>query len=152
MLWNVNDEKPKAVLRLPPKVQSNKQMPPTLLDVNKTKWMSNGNCLGCATEALGSFVFDVRARTVLNTFNSTNVQLKENAKYSLAFSQTGRLLFVACEDGSIEIWDTLLPDQKEPLFKANNVHNNRVTDIAVPNSGFCLAATSWDATGSITAP
>ena len=154
MLWSVNQgDQPNVILRLaePEKPKGVANGPKTLLDINKAKFMNN-TCIGCATEALGCFLFDIRARGPVNTFDSTrdpdNLKVDAAAKYSLVFSKTGRLLFVACEDSTIEVWDTLLPDQTKPLLSLA-AHANRVTDIATPASGLCLAAVSWDTLASI---
>eukprot|EP00635_Sarcinochrysidales_sp_CCMP3193_P009495 CAMPEP_0118905478 /NCGR_PEP_ID=MMETSP1166-20130328/9468_1 /TAXON_ID=1104430 /ORGANISM="Chrysoreinhardia sp, Strain CCMP3193" /LENGTH=393 /DNA_ID=CAMNT_0006844749 /DNA_START=21 /DNA_END=1198 /DNA_ORIENTATION=- len=160
MLWSVNtpERGPNAILRVPwddtttsdqdqDGQNKKKKKRPPLLDVNKAKYVPNNPLVvGCATEALGAYLFDVRARGPVNTFDAANAHDK-GAKYSLAFSKSGRLMFVACEDASIEVWDTLLPNQDKPIHCLSSVHSGRVTDIAVPDSGLCVAAVSWDTSG-----
>lgn len=145
MIWNINQNTPNAILR----VDAGSSQ---LVDVNRCRFVPDGFGLGMATEALGSLLFDIRTRKQINSFDSTTADLSNSAKYSIAFSKSGRLAFVACEDCSIEIWDTLQPDQKKPLHHLNSAHIARVTDIALPNTGFCLGAVSWDTFGSIIAP
>lgn len=145
MLWNVDKNTPNAILR----VDAGSSQ---LVDVNKCRFSPNGYGLGMATEALGSLLFDIRTRKQINSFDSTTPDLANSAKYSIAFSKSGRLAFVACEDCSIEIWDTLLPDQKKPYHQLNNAHVARITDVALPHTGFCVGAVSWDTFGTITAP
>ncbi|KAJ8606490.1 hypothetical protein CTAYLR_005898 [Chrysophaeum taylorii] len=147
MLWSLSQPTPNAVMRLVAPIKRQH------CDINKAKFMPTGMAVAMATEARGALLYDTRTRAPLNTFNvSTPADVQDSAKYSLAFSKSGRLLFVACEDSSIEIWDTLLPDATKPLQTLANVHTARVTDVAVPASGLCLGAVSWDTFGSVTNP
>lgn len=150
MLWSVNETKPTSVMRIYQKDVAGK---PPLIDINKTKFAPSGTALAMATEAMGTLLYDARSQQgPLNIFDSTTPDMRDSAKYSVAFSKSGRLLFVACEDYSIEVWDTLAPDQKKPLQSLSTIHTARVTDVAVPSTGLCLGAVSWDTFGSITAP
>jgi len=172
-VWSLNQPTPQAILRLHSQdlaARSRGDAPPggtkQLMDINKVKYVpgADGRAVAFVTEAMGSFLYDVRTRACLNTFGGggsgdgrgsaagSRDTMSDAAKYSLAFSKSGRLVFVACEDYTIEVWDALLPNQTKPLQTLTNVHQNRVTDVAVPNNGLCLGAVSWDATGSITAP
>jgi len=60
---------------------------------------------------------------------------------SIAFSQTGRLLFAGHDDFTVNIWDVMLGQLVSQL---NNPHDNRVSCLGVPKDGKALATGSWD--------
>jgi len=60
---------------------------------------------------------------------------------SLAFSASGRMLFVSYTDGHVVIWDTLKAERKGELKD----HEKRVTSIGVSGDGNALCSASWDA-------
>ena len=124
----------------------------TLIDVNKVKFQANGFGVGVASEAMGSFLYDVRTLGAINTFVGSSAESKSIPKYSCAFSKSGRLMFVGTEDNTIEVWDTFKPDAGATLQSLTMNHDNRVTEVCVPTSGMCCATASWDTTGSIIQP
>lgn len=155
MLWDVKHNRPNLVMRLfekelcaPGAVRGTQKR---LKDVNKVKWQSNGVGVGCATEACGSFLYDTRTRGVVNTYCALNSDLSADAKKSCAFSTSGRLFFVAGEDFSVEIWDTLQPNATKPL-QSISMHDNTCTDVSVAASGFGCATSSWDNNAGLIAP
>lgn len=124
----------------------------TLIDVNKVKYQSNGFGIGVATEAMGSFLYDVRTLGAVNTFVGSSAESKSIPKYSCAFSKSGRLMFVGTEDNTIEVWDTFKPDAGSTLQSLTMNHDNRITEVCVPTTGCVCASASWDTTGSIIQP
>lgn len=152
MLWSLNQPSPTGVLRLLPPEEKDGSCLKRHTDINKCRFMPNGFAVGLATETMGSRLYDIRTMGQMNAFDSTTPDYSNSSKYSIAFSKSGRLAFVACDDCSIEVWDTLKPDQTKPLHQLNSIHASRVTDIAVPSTGYCVGAASWDTFGSITAP
>jgi len=146
IIWNVNEKGPLSTMRL--HIPQGYQGPQ---DVNKVKYQSNGFGLGLSTEQMGCLLFDSRTRSAINKFDPSDMQKKNTSKYSCAFSKSGRLLFAASEDWTVEVWDTTIPDAKRPI-KCFGEFQNRVTDVAVNESGTACAAVSWDSSGGIFAP
>lgn len=151
MLWGLGTKGPLATMRLYQADLGTSSKNKALIDVNKVKFQSGGTGLACATEMMGSFLYDVRTLGAINTFNNPAPGSRPTAKTSCAFSKSGRLLFVAAEDMLIEVWDTLQPDAGRPASTLS-FHDGRVTDVGVPESGTCVASCSWDATGAVWAP
>ena len=155
MTWAIGQKTPTSTMRL---YQADldagmkRGQTKTLIDVNKVKYQSNGFGIGVATEAMGSFLYDVRTLGAVNTFVGSSAESKSIPKYSCAFSKSGRLMFVGTEDNTIEVWDTFKPDAGATLQSLTMNHDNRVTEVCVPTSGMCCATASWDTTGSIIQP
>jgi len=144
LLWDLNAKKSTGAMRLAfPSGYDG------ATDVNKAKYQANGYGVGMSTEANGCFLYDTRCLNAVNTFDPTGGSSKASAKYSCSFSLSGRLLFVGCEDNSVEVWDTTAPDSKKPVKVFNDAFTNRVADVAVAPNGTGCAAVSWDTNGAI---
>ncbi|EGB12139.1 hypothetical protein AURANDRAFT_20218 [Aureococcus anophagefferens] len=155
MTWAIGQKTPTSTMRL---YQADldagmkRGQTKTLIDVNKVKYQSNGFGIGVATEAMGSFLYDVRTLGAANTFVGSSAESKSIPKYSCAFSKSGRLMFVGTEDNTIEVWDTFKPDAGSTLQSLTMNHDNRITEVCVPTTGCVCASASWDTTGSIIQP
>lgn len=155
MTWAVGNKGPTSTMRL---YQADldagmkRGMTKTLIDVNKVKFQTNGFGVGVATEAMGSFLYDVRTLGAINTFIGSSAESKSIPKYTCAFSKSGRLMFVGTEDNTIEVWDTFNADATSTLQSLTMNHDNRITEVCVPESGMACATASWDTTGTIIQP
>jgi guanine nucleotide-binding protein G(I)/G(S)/G(T) subunit beta-1 len=108
-------------------------------DINAVSFMGNGLAFATGSdEGLGR-LFDIRSYAAVNEF-SNDVMVTGIA--SLAFSQSGRVLFTGCDDNVIYGWDTL-EDRASPL-QSLEYHQGRVAGVALPQSGKAVAAASWD--------
>jgi len=136
MLWSVGSGKPTGTMR----IKSKRAEEP---DVNRAKYQSNGFGVGVATEHDNAMLLDTRTRGVVNTFESTDDKKDATAKYGVAFSSSGRLMFVAGASQTTEVWDVTKPDQKTPVSRFQN-HTNRVTDVAVNKEGSACLTVGWD--------
>ncbi|KAH8073296.1 hypothetical protein JL720_10884 [Aureococcus anophagefferens] len=131
MTWAIGQKTPTSTMRL---YQADldagmkRGQTKTLIDVNKVKYQSNGFGIGVATEAMGSFLYDVRTLGAANTFVGSSAESKSIPKYSCAFSKSGRLMFVGTEDNTIEVWDTFKPDAGSTLQSLTMNHDNRITE------------------------
>ena len=157
MLWDTATDKPEAVMRLFQQDIANGAKPSQtkqLRDVNRAKFQTNGVGVGIATEEMGCYLYDIRTLCPVNTFGCRTTAADEElllAKHSCAFSRSGRLLFTAGSDLTLEVWDTLQPDAKKPLHTLC-FHESRVTDVAVPADGQGCGTASWDSVVGIIAP
>jgi len=108
-------------------------------DINATAFMGNGMAFATGAEEGVGRLFDLRSFGMVNEF-SNDVMLTGIA--GLAFSKSGRVLFTGCDDNVIYAWDAL-EDRSSPL-QSLEYHQGRVAGVALPPSGQCLAAASWD--------
>lgn len=139
LLWDVlNAEKPTGAMRVAFSGDSS-----SVPDVNKAKFQSNGFGVGAATESHGAKLLDTRACGIVNTYSSKANSVKDLAKYSCAFSSSGRIMFVAGDQGSLEVWDVLSPDSTTPLKRFTD-HQQRTSDVSVSADGAGALTTSWD--------
>ena len=59
---------------------------------------------------------------------------------SVAFSKSGRLLFVGSDNFNVNVFDTLKGERRGVIA----AHDMRVSCVGVPRDGSCVATGSWD--------
>jgi guanine nucleotide-binding protein G(I)/G(S)/G(T) subunit beta-1 len=108
-------------------------------DVNAVAFMRNGLAFVTGTEEGIARMQDIRSFGVVNEFAN---DVMVTGISGVAFSKSGRLLFTGCDDNNVYAWDTL-EDRSSPL-QVHEYHQQRVAAVALPLSGQCVAAASWD--------
>lgn len=120
-------------------------------DVNGVDFMpSDGNCFATCSEDGGIHMFDMRAYNELANFKvnmgANNAPgMASDLLTSLAFSISGRILFVGHSDGSVLAFD-VLADRPAPAFTITGAHERHVSCLGVSPSGEGLCTGSWDTT------
>lgn len=125
-------------------------------DVNGVDFMpSDGNCFATCSEDGGIHLFDLRAYNELAQFrvnlggaggaNNTDPGVAQDVLTSLAFSKSGRLLFVGHSDGSVLAFD-VMSDRPAPAFTMGGAHERHISSLGVSPSGEALCTASWDST------
>jgi len=115
-------------------------------DVNVVHFFPNDFTFASGSEDGTARLFDLRTWGELNRYGGDNKE-QQAIPTSLAFSSTGRLLFVSYTDSSCLIWDTLKAERKGDL--GNRAHDKRITSIGVSGDGCALCTASWDSTMKI---
>lgn len=120
-------------------------------DVNGVEFMpSDGNCFATCSEDGGIRVYDMRAYNELARFEvkmspGSAPGMASDLLTSVAFSSSGRVLFVGHSDGSILAFD-VLSDRPSPIFSIAGAHERHVSCLGVSPSGEALCTGSWDTT------
>ncbi|KAJ1447114.1 WD40-repeat-containing domain protein [Pelagophyceae sp. CCMP2097] len=132
MVWSTSAAKPALVLRQPGAA-------PDGAEVNGCKYQSNGFGVGLATERGGCFLYDVRARGPVAAFSCETGDVRKNA---VAFSASGRLMFVASSDCGVDVWDTA--DSCGKPGRVVSHFTKAVVDVATAPDGNGVACCSYD--------
>jgi guanine nucleotide-binding protein G(I)/G(S)/G(T) subunit beta-1 len=125
-------------------------------DVNGVDFLpSDGNCFATCTEDGGIHIFDLRAYNDLAQYkvnmggaggaNNTEPGVAQDLLTSIAFSKSGRLLFVGHSDGSVLAFD-VMSDRPVPAFTMGGAHERHISALGVSPSGEALCTGSWDST------
>jgi guanine nucleotide-binding protein G(I)/G(S)/G(T) subunit beta-1 len=109
-------------------------------DVNTVTFFPNDHTFAAGTEDGHILLYDLRTWTELNRFTLGDAN-QAIAPTSIAFSQSGRLMFASYTDAPCTIWDTLKGDRKGEL---RNAHEKRISSIGVSGDGNALCTASWD--------
>jgi len=107
-------------------------------DINGVSMFPEGGAFASGSDDATCRVWDMRSYTQLNKMAPDK---GVTTVTSIAFSQTGRLLFAGHDDFTVNIWDVMLGQLVSQL---NNPHDNRVSCLGVPKDGKALATGSWD--------
>jgi guanine nucleotide-binding protein G(I)/G(S)/G(T) subunit beta-1 len=117
-----------------------------LSDVNCVEFMSSEpNCFASCGMDQTVRLFDLRAYNQLTCFgNPMQGDFMSNDGYSaLAFSRSGRLVFVGHTDGSLAAFDTL-SDKTTPAYAFPTAHERNISCLGVTPQGNALCSGSWD--------
>jgi len=124
-------------------------------DINGIQFFPNGNAFATACEDSSVRLYDIRADRELNSYTlSSNSSLTNSSgtnpnnatsvsqvcATSLAFSLSGKYLFVGYDDQSCIVWDTFKGDKLQSVSS----HSNRVSCLGVSVDGLALCTGSWD--------
>lgn len=113
-------------------------------DVNCVEFMpSDGNALGTCGADGTVRLFDLRASNQLASFGGVNCEGETEGFTSVAFSGSGRLLFVGHSDGNVYAYD-VLSDRTNPTFAFQGAHEKSVSSIGVSPRGNALCTAGWD--------
>jgi len=112
-------------------------------DVNVVQFFPNDFTFASGSEDGTTRLWDLRTWGELNRYVSEGKDPNQQpSPTSLAFSQTGRLLFTSYTDSTLVIWDSLKAERKGDL--GNKAHEKRITSIGVSGDGCALCTASWD--------
>jgi guanine nucleotide-binding protein G(I)/G(S)/G(T) subunit beta-1 len=123
-------------------------------DINAVQFFPDGNAIATGSDDASCRLFDLRADRELNQFTHDNILCGIT---SVDFSISGRLLFSAMDDFSVQVWDTLkgasgvalvawlMRRAKGDRCGSLSGHENRCSAIGVSPDGMALASASWDA-------
>ena len=120
-------------------------------DVNGVDFMpSDAHCFATCSEDGGVRVYDMRAYNELARFQvnmgvNNAPGMASDTLTSVAFSKSGRILFVGHSDGSVLAFD-VLSDRAAPIFTMAGAHERHVSCLGVSPSGEALCTGSWDTT------
>ena len=106
-------------------------------EIHDAAFFPSGVAFATGSEDSTCGLFDLRADQELATYDDVEAP---SPVYGLDFSKGGRLLFAACEDGIIRLWDTLKATCVGGLYG----HNANVSDVVVSPDGRAVASCSYD--------
>jgi len=106
-------------------------------DINSVQFFPDGNAFGTGSDDSSCRLFDVRAFRQINRYSEDKILCGIT---SVAFSNTGRLLFAGYDDYNCYVWDTVTGRNVDAL----QGHDNRVSCLGVSKDGKALCTGSWD--------
>lgn len=114
-------------------------------DINAVSFFPEGMAFGTGSDDSSCRLFDLRAYQEVNCFASDRILCGIT---SVAFSNSGRLLFAGYDDYTVHAWDTCKAGAKGSIWSSSSgqQHENRVSCLGVSATGHGLCTGSWDTT------
>jgi guanine nucleotide-binding protein G(I)/G(S)/G(T) subunit beta-1 len=109
------------------------------VDVNAVRFFPNGQALATGSDDSSIKLFDVRTFQELSTFSHQRIS---SGVTSLDFSNSGRYLVAAYDDGACRAWDTT--DTNQVPVQELQSHGRKATCIRVSPDGSALISSGWD--------
>jgi len=106
-------------------------------DINSVCFFPDGNAFGTGSDDSSCRLFDIRAYKQVNKYCDDKILCGIT---SVAFSQSGKILFAGYDDYNCYAWDTV----KGVLVDQLVGHDNRVSCLGVTEDGKALCTGSWD--------
>jgi len=106
-------------------------------DINSVSFFPDGNAFGTGSDDSSCRLFDIRAYKQINKYSEDKILCGIT---SVAFSQTGKILFAGYDDYSCYAWSTTQGSLIDQLVG----HDNRVSCLGVTEDGKTLCTGSWD--------
>jgi len=106
-------------------------------DINSVNFFPDGNAFATGSDDCSCRLFDIRAYVQLNRYAHDRILVGIT---SVAFSNSGRMLFAGYDDFYCNVWDTQLGTMVMQL----SGHENRVSCLGVTGDGKALCTGSWD--------
>ncbi|OVA18693.1 G-protein [Macleaya cordata] len=113
-------------------------------DVNTVKFFPDGQRFGTGSDDGTCRLFDIRTGHELQVYHQQHGDDSVPVVTSIAFSISGRLLFVGYSNGDCYVWDTLLAKVVLNLGSLQNSHNGRISCLGLSADGSALCTGSWD--------
>ncbi|KAF4366066.1 hypothetical protein CsatB_023122 [Cannabis sativa] len=113
-------------------------------DVNSVKFFPDGNRFGTGSDDGTCRLFDIRTGHQLQVYHQRHGDNDNPHVTSIAFSTSGRLLFVGYTNGDCYVWDTLLAEVVLNLGSLQNSHEGRISCLGLSADGSALCTGSWD--------
>ncbi|KAI7863164.1 guanine nucleotide-binding protein subunit beta [Spinellus fusiger] len=108
-------------------------------DINAVQFFPSGDAFATGSDDATCRLFDLRADCEMSVYSHESILCGIT---SLAFSQSGRVIFGGYDDYNCYAWDTLKGERIGSLVN----HSNRISCIGVSSDGMALCTGSWDAT------
>eukprot|EP00035_Acanthoeca_spectabilis_P024042 m.452064 g.452064 ORF g.452064 m.452064 type:complete len:345 (-) comp20262_c0_seq1:270-1304(-) len=105
-------------------------------DVNAVEFFPDGNAFATAADDGSCNLFDLRSDQSIQVYKTET----KAPNTSVAFSRSGRLLFVGSDNCNCNIFDTLKGERRGIIA----AHEARVSCVSVPRDGSAVATGSWD--------
>ncbi|XP_071545289.1 guanine nucleotide-binding protein subunit beta-2 [Panulirus ornatus] len=106
-------------------------------DVNSVCFHPSGFCVGSGSEDKTARMWDIRSDQQLAEYKPPT----PNSGFTCCgLSSSGRYIMCGSDDNTVHFWDTLKATHQGTL----QGHDNRITSLAVAESGIALATSSWD--------
>ncbi|XP_044487993.1 guanine nucleotide-binding protein subunit beta-2-like [Mangifera indica] len=115
-------------------------------DVNAVKFFPDGYSFATGSDDGTCRLFDVRTGHQLQVYYQQHTDNEVPRVTSIAFSISGRLLFVGYTNSDCYIWDTLLAKVVSNLGTLQNSHEGRISCLGLSADGSALCTGSWDTT------
>lgn len=106
-------------------------------DINSVKFHPSGDAISTGSDDATCRLFDLRADKEVAIYAKDSIIFGVN---SVDFSVSGRLLFAAYNDYTVNVWDTLRSQRVGLLYG----HENKVSCLQVSPDGLALCTGSWD--------
>lgn len=108
-------------------------------DINSVQFFPDGRAFGTGSDDSTCRVFDMRCYGEVNKFEMPSINCGIT---SVAFSNSGRILFAGYDDFNVHAWDTL--SSGEHAYQIATPHANKVSCLGVSAKGDALCTGSWD--------
>ncbi|KAL5715232.1 Guanine nucleotide-binding protein subunit beta [Ranunculus cassubicifolius] len=114
-------------------------------DVNTVKFFPDSQRFGTGSDDGTCRLYDMRTGHQLQVYNQQHGGEDDVPMVtSIAFSISGRLLFVGYTNGDCYVWDTLLAQVVLNLGSLQDKHDGRVSCLGLSDDGSALCTGSWD--------
>jgi len=120
-------------------------------DINAVQYFPDYRSFGTASDDASCRLFDLRSYRQMNKFSDDKVPTPVT---SIAFSQSGRMLWAGYDDHMLHVWDTVRAcrsstdphnsNSQNLLTKVNMAHETRVSCLGISNNGQAVCSGSWD--------
>ncbi|MQM06988.1 hypothetical protein Taro_039822 [Colocasia esculenta] len=115
-------------------------------DVNAIKFFPDGQRFGTGSDDGTCRLFDMRTGHQLQAYSRQHGDHDHDIPTvtCIAFSISGRLLFVGYSNGDCYVWDTLVARVVLNLGTVQNSHEGRISCLGLSADGSALCTGSWD--------
>ena len=112
-------------------------------EINSVKFIPSGDCFITGSDDGTCRLYDLRSDQELQVFTRDSIVFGVS---SVDTSLSGRILFSAHDDSSINVWDII---HGERLVNYLNFHDDKITRLRVSPDGCGVATSSWDSSVKI---
>ena len=107
-------------------------------DINTIRFLPSGDCFVTGSDDSTCRLYDMRSDQELQVFTRDCIIFGVS---SVDTSQSGRVLFSAHDDSTVNVWDMI---HGKRLTNYLNFHEDKITRLRVSPDGFGVATSSWD--------
>jgi len=119
-------------------------------DINCVQYFPDYRSFGTASDDASCRLFDLRSYRQMNKFSDEKVPVPVT---SIAFTQSGRMLWAGYDDHMLHVWDTVRPrrvagghnsNATNLVSKLMSAHETRVSCLGISKNGQAVCSGSWD--------